>query len=262
MLRGWRGLGAIARAAQIAAYAVIAMTVLAFAAQAEPAANGRPAAGGAEAGANGRLVGGGAGLRHDGRRPGSSLPEQSPAQCPALRNPRDRRERSHRARGVSPAGNRHLEPDRPVFEQPHESGDHPGRHRPLHSAKGRDCGVLVRHHHHPDPVQRLPDRQPHAPGRGPGVLGPRGAAHDRTEHPAQRRHRLYESAADRRDPRASAQQRERAGSDAAADPRPLHRRRGHAHRRRAGGVAARRRPLAAVHSPSRTTSPPRRNTCR
>ena len=58
---GWRGLGATARAAQIAAYAVIAMTVLAFAAQAEPAANGRPAAGGTELGANGRLVSGGAG---------------------------------------------------------------------------------------------------------------------------------------------------------------------------------------------------------
>ena len=49
---------------------------------------------------------------------------------------------------------------------------------------------------------------------------------------------------DSRDPRAAAQQRERARGDAAADARPLQRRRGDAHRRRAGGIAARRRPLA------------------
>ncbi len=39
---------------------------------------------------------------------------------------------------------------------------------------------------------------------------------------------------------------ERARGDAAADARPLHRRRGHAHGRGAGGIAARRRQVAAV----------------
>ncbi len=49
-----------------------------------------------------------------------------------------------------------------------------------------------------------------------------------------------------RDARAAAQQRDRARSDAAADARSLQCRRGDAHRRGAGGIAAGRRPLAVA----------------
>src|SRR5262249_2888603 len=75
---------------------------------------------------------------------------------------------------------------------------------------------------------------------------PGDVAHDRPDPPAHGCHRLHEPVADRGHPRAAAQQRERARGDAAADARPLHRRRSHAHRRGAGGIAARRRPIAAV----------------
>ena len=82
----------------------------------------------------------------------------------------------------------------------------------LYPDHGRRRCPELRPDRHPDAVQRLPDRQPHAPGRGPGVRRARDAAHDRADRAAQRRHRLHEPAADRGDPRAAAQQRERARS--------------------------------------------------
>ena len=53
--------------------------------------------------------------RHDRGRPHSGLSQQPPAQCPTLVRPRDRRERSDRARGLSAAGHRLVELDRTVF---------------------------------------------------------------------------------------------------------------------------------------------------
>ena len=90
----------------------------------------------------------------------------------------------------------------------------------------------------------------------------RDLAHHRADRPAQCRHRLYEFAADRGPARAPAQQRERARSDVAADARSLQRRRGHPHRRRPGRVAASPPAARSWRSPNRTTSPPRRSTCR
>ena len=63
---------------------------------------------------------------------------------------------------------------------------------------------------------------------------------------AERGDRLHEPAARHRAARAAAQQRDRARGDAAADARSLQCRRGDAHRRGAGGIAARRRPLVAA----------------
>ena len=62
---------------------------------------------------------------------------------------------------------------------------------------------------------------------------------------AERGDRLHEPAARHRAPRAAAQQRDRARSDAAADARPLQCRRSDAHRRGAGGIPAGRRPLVS-----------------
>ena len=87
-----------------------------------------------------------------------------------------------------------------------------------------DCRHECRIDRHPDAVQRLPDVQSHPAGRRPGVRGARNPALDRADHAAQRRDRLHESAARRRDPRTAAQQRERARGHAAPDARPVQRR--------------------------------------
>ena len=107
--------------------------------------------------------------------------------------------------------------------------------------------VRLRRHHHADDLQRLPDRQPHPPGRGAGAGGARDLARDRADRAAQRGDRLHEPAARQRDPRPAAAQRRGAAGAAAADPRPLQCRRGDAHRRGAVGIAAGRRPLAGAH---------------
>ena len=86
--------------------------------------------------------------------------------------------------------------------------------------------------------QRLSDRQPHPAGRAAGFGRARDAAADRADRAARRRHRLHEPDPRRRDPRSAAPQRRSAAGAVAPDPRPLQRRRGHAHRRRAGGIAA------------------------
>ena len=126
------------------------------------------------------------------------------------------------------------------------SGHRTPRHR---QQPARTYSQHVRHHRHPelrrhghaDAVQRLPHRQPHAAGGATGVGGARDAAADRADRAAQRRHRLHEPDARHRDPRSAAPQRRGAAGAAAADPRPLQCRRGDAHRRGAGGIAARRR---------------------
>ncbi len=103
-----------------------------------------------------------------------------------------------------------------------------------------------RRHHHADAVQRLPDRQPHARGRGAGAGRARDAAGDRAAGAAQRGDRLHEPAARLGHPRSAAAQRRGAAGAAAPDPRPLQCRRGDAHRRGAVGIAAGRRALAGA----------------
>ena len=95
-------------------------------------------------------------------------------------------------------------------------------------------------------VQRLADRQPRAPGGKPSHGRARNPARDRAAGAARCRHRLYEFAARRGDPRAQPPQRRSPHRAAQADARPLQRRRGDAHRRGAGGIAARRRPFRAA----------------
>ena len=65
----------------------------------------------------------------------------------------------------------------------------------------------VRHHRHPDAVQRIPDRQPHPAGGGQ-VFAARETLRT-TEQTVllDARHRLHEPAARHRDPRSAAQQR-------------------------------------------------------
>ena len=202
------------------------------------------------------------GLRHAWTapwcRPTATIPSSTPSDPRPARPTRT----SHRAGRLSAAHQRHVKPGRAVPGQPDQGREHARDRCALQSDQRRHCRILLRSDHHPDAVQRLSDRKPHPPGRGAGILRPRNPAHDRAEHPAQRRHRLHEPAADRGDPRASAQQRERARSDAAADARPLHRGRGHAHRRRPGGDRASPPGDRSSPSPSRITSPRRRSTSR
>ncbi len=95
--------------------------------------------------------------------------------------------------GLSPARERDGEPDRTVSGHADQGAD---RRRPrLYSDHGRRRSAELRSDRHADAVQRLPDRKPHAPGRGPGVLRARDAAHDRADRAAQRRHGLHEPAA-------------------------------------------------------------------
>ena len=247
MLGGARGRRAIARAAQIAAFASSAMMALcAIVPAAEPQRARRHRRG----------------RWHDRGRSRPRLSKQSPAQCSALCHSRHRRKRSNRARRLSPTHQRHVQPDRAVPGYSDEGGNHRRGSRRLQPEPRRHCGVFVRVDHHPNAVQRFPNRQSHPSGRRTGILRSRGAADHGAEHPAQRRHRLHESLADGSDPRASAQQRERTRGDVAANPRPVHRRRSHAHRRRAGGIASGGRPVAAVAGRIRTTSPRRRSISR
>ncbi len=170
------------------------------------------------------------------------LPEQSAAQRPARRGARHRRNRAAGAVGLSPARQPHRHsPASSIWTSHHQ--DHRCdrcRHATTRLRRQRRRAEL-RRHRHADAVQRLPDRQPHPAGRAAGVRRARDAAADRAERAAQRRHRLHEPAARRRDPRSAAQQRRGAAGAAAPDPRPLQCRRGDAHRRGAVGIAARRR---------------------
>ncbi len=162
-----------------------------------------------------------------------------------------------RAVRLSPAGDGNREPYRAVSGHPHQ--DHRTRRQRLHQDARRRSRVGSRPHRNPEPSQRLSDREPHAPGRGSGVLRARGAALDRAVGAAQCRDRLHECAARRRDPGASAQQRERARGHAAADPRPLQCRRGDAHRRRASRIRAWLPAARNWPSPNPISSPRGRN---
>src|SRR3981189_1003158 len=102
MLGSARRRRAIARLAQIAGFAASAIMALSVMLSAEPAANGRVGAGRGAGTIEGALV-----LAYRNN-------PQLNAQRSAPRPPADRRERSHRARGISPAGHRHVEPDRTV----------------------------------------------------------------------------------------------------------------------------------------------------
>ena len=109
--------------------------------------------------------------------------------------------------------------------------------RGLHAAFGRRDGDA-------DAVQRLPDRAT-APGRRNRRCLPRARrCGDRADRAARRRDRLHERAARQRDPRPAEPQRRGAAGAAAPDPRPLQCRRGDPHRRGAGRIACRRRPVA------------------
>ena len=94
-----------------------------------------------------------------------------------------------------------------------------------------------------DAVQRLPDRQSGAPGGEPGHGRARNLARHRAAGAARCRHLLHEFAARRGDPRSQPPQRRGSHRAAQADARPLQRRRGDAHRRGAGRIAARGRPI-------------------
>ena len=170
-------------------------------------------------------------------RPG--LYQQSTAQRPARGDPRGRRERRHRARRLSSAGQRDRQPagDLSRDAQPHRCDQHLQQRRELRRRGRRDLWP----HRHTNAVQRFPDRQPYAAGRVAGVLRARDAALDRAIGAAERGDRLHEPAARHRAARTAAQQRDRARSDAAADAGPVQCRRSDAHRRGAGGIPAGRR---------------------
>ena len=106
-----------------------------------------------------------------------------------------------------------------------------------------------RRHRHADALQRQSDRQQNPPGGKPGDGRARNAARHRAASAARRGDRLYGSAARRRHPRSAAQQRRSAHRAAETDARPLQCRRSDAHRRGAGRIAARRRPLAIARRP-------------
>ena len=114
-------------------------------------------------------------------------------------------------------------------------------------AKRRQHPARRRRHRHAEPAQRLPDRQPHAAGREPGVCRARDAAQHRADRAAQRRHRLHEPAARRRHPRTAAQQPRRADRAVAPDQGAAGKRQRHRHRRVAVGGAPQRRPHPVVH---------------
>ena len=100
-----------------------------------------------------------------------------------------------------------------------------------------------RRHGVADALQRQSDRQQNAPGRKPGDGRARDIARHRAAGAARRGHRLYGFAARRGDARSAAQQRRSPHRTAQTDARPLQCRRSDAHRRRAGRIAARGRPL-------------------
>jgi len=179
--------------------------------------------------------------RHARLGVGAGLSKQSNAQCPACRRARAGRGRAAGALGLPAAGNADGDGRRPESDAFDEDGCGLQRKQlPVHAPYGR-------RHRDPDAVQRLPDRQPHASGRGTGLGGPRDARGHRGEYPAAGGDRLYEPAARRRHPRPPAPQRRGAAGAAAPDPRPLQCRRGDAHRRGAGRISPRRRPLAGAH---------------
>ena len=234
MLRGvLAGRRAIARGAQIAAFAASATMAFSVTPAAEPQSTG--ARGPARA-------------RHDRGRPRSGLSQQSPAQRAALGRARDRRERADRALRLPAARHRYSSLTDQYLDNLQKSGTHPAADAgalPLEIAKSSaavsTAGLTT--------TQTLfngfqtANRTRQAEGQVFSAREPLRSTEQTTLLNAATAY--MNLAARRRHPRTSAQQRERPRGDAAADARPLQRRRGDAHRRGAGGIAPGRRPLPA-----------------
>ena len=123
-----------------------------------------------------------------------------------------------------------------------QSGGVP-QHRHLFRTRRRFGIARRRRDGDADAVQRFPDRQSHPPGGKPGDGRARDVARHRAASAARRLDRVHEFAARPGDPRTQSPQRRSAHRAAQADARPLQCRRGDAHRRRAGRIAAGRRTI-------------------
>ena len=168
MLGSARGRRAIARGAQIAAFAASAMMAFSVMPAAEPAVNGRVGSGAGAGTIEGALI-----LAYHNnpqlnaqRAAARATDENVPTALAGYRP---------RVTGTSSLTEQYL-------DNLHEVGDHPRRSRALYSIPRQRRRVLLRTDHDPDAVQRLPDRQT-ARGRRKARCSPRANCCARPSRP-------------------------------------------------------------------------------